>query len=142
MRHNKDILWKGLLEWVFDDLLRFIFPDADKVFDMKKGFSFLDKELAEMYPEPERKTEVQIVDKLVKVFRKDGVEEWVLVHVEVQAKTDAKDRPLFPERMFHYFIRCFDRYCRPVTAVAIFTGPDARRMPGSYYYSFMNTRLV
>ena len=22
MYHNKDVLWKGLLEWVFDDLLR------------------------------------------------------------------------------------------------------------------------
>jgi len=28
MRHNKDILWKGVLEWVFDDLLRFISPDV------------------------------------------------------------------------------------------------------------------
>jgi len=142
MHHNKDILWKGLLEWVFDDLLRFIFPNADDVFDMNKGFSFLDKELAEMYPEPEKESDVRVVDKLVKVFRKDGVEEWVLVHLEVQAKTDAKDRPLFPERMFRYFIRCFDRYRRPVTAIAIFTGPDARRMPGSYYYSFMNTRVA
>lgn len=142
MRHNKDILWKGLLEWVFDDLLRFIFPNADEVFDMEKGFSFLDKELAEMYPEPEKESDVRVVDKLVKVFRKDGEEEWVLVHLEVQAKTDAKDRPLFPERMFRYFIRCFDRYRRPVTAIAIFTGPDARRMPGSYYYSFMNTRVA
>jgi hypothetical protein len=142
MRHNKDILWKGLLEWVFDDLLRFIFPDADEVFDMGKGFSFLDKELAEMYPEPEKESDVRVVDKLIKVFRKDGEEEWVLIHLEIQARTDAKDRPLFPERMFRYFIRCFDRYRRPVTAIAIFTGPDARRMPGSYYYSFMNTRVA
>jgi len=50
MRHNKDILWKGLLEWVFDDLLRFIFPDADKVFDLKKGFSFLDDVFGQLCP--------------------------------------------------------------------------------------------
>jgi hypothetical protein len=66
MRHNKDILWKGLLEWVFDDLLRFVFPDADERFDMQRGFAFLDKELAEMYPEPEKETDVRFVDKLVK----------------------------------------------------------------------------
>jgi hypothetical protein len=103
MRHNKDILWKGLLEWVFDDLLRFVYPNADEVFDMQKGFGFLDKELAEMYPEPEKKTDVRAVDKLVKVFRKGGGEEWILTHIEVQDYTKRKERPFFPERMFRYF---------------------------------------
>jgi predicted transposase YdaD len=141
MRHNKDTLWKGLLEWVFDDLLRFVFPNADKEFDMQRGFGFLDKELAEMYPEPQKQTDVRIVDKLVKVFRKDGQEEWVLVHIEVQGETKKEDRPLFSERMFRYFYRCLDRYRKPVTAIALFTGPDARRMPVSYKYAYLNTRL-
>jgi hypothetical protein len=141
MVHNKDILWKGLLEWVFDDLLRFVFPEADQVFDMHRSFSFLDKELAEMYPEPEKQTDVRHVDKLVKVFRKDGGEEWLLIHIEVQHKTDPEDRPFFPERMFRYFYRCFDRYRKPVAAIAIFTGPDARRLPDSYEYELLNTRL-
>ena len=103
MLHNKDILWKGVLEWVFEDLLRFVFPEADRVFDIQKGFGFLDKELAEMYPEPEKKTNVRVVDKLVKAFRKDGKEEWVLIHIEIQDQTKVKERPLFPERMFRYF---------------------------------------
>jgi hypothetical protein len=141
MGHRKDTLWKGLLEWVFDDLLRFVFPEADTVFDMQKGFGFLDKELAEMYPEPEKKTNVRVVDKLVKVFRKDGKEEWVLIHIEIQDQTKVIERPLFPERMFRYFIRCYDRYQKPVAAISIFTGRDGKRLPGSYAYSFMNTRL-
>src|SRR5579871_1604486 len=141
MGHSKDILWKGLLEWVFDDLLRFIFPDADAVFDMEKGFDFMDKELAELTPELERSIDVRFVDKLVKAYRRDGKEEWVLVHIEVQDKTRPKDRPLFPERMFRYFYRCFDRYRRPVAAIAIFCGPDGRKLPGRYEYSCLNTRL-
>jgi hypothetical protein len=141
MGHRKDTLWKGLLEWVFDDLLRFVFPEADTVFDMQKGFGFLDKELAEMYPEPEKKTNVRVVDKLVKVFRKDGKEEWVLIHIEIQDQTKVIERLLFPERMFRYFIRCYDRYQKPVAAISIFTGRDGKRLPGSYAYSFMNTRL-
>ncbi len=141
MQHNRDILWKGLLEWVFDDLLRFVFPDADKEFDMQRGFTYLDKELAELYPEPETKADVRVVDKLVEVFRKDGRGEWVLIHIEVQGETKAADRPVFPERMFRYFYRCFDHYRRPVAAIAIFTGPDARRMPDRYEYIFMNARL-
>jgi hypothetical protein len=141
MRHNKDILWKGLLEWVFDDLLRFVYPNAEEVFDMQKGFGFLDKELAELYPEPERKIDVRSVDKLVKVFRKGGGEEWILIHIEVQDKTKTKDRPIFPERMFHYFIRCFGRHWKPVAAIAIFTGPDGKQLPDKYEYQFMDTRL-
>ncbi len=54
-RRKNDILWKGMLEEVFDDLLRFIFPKADQIFEMKRGFEFLEKELGEMYPEPENK---------------------------------------------------------------------------------------
>jgi hypothetical protein len=141
MIHDRDILWKGLLEWVFDDLLRFIFPNADNLFDMEKGFGFLDKELAELYPEPEKKSNTRVVDKLVKVFRKDGAEEWVLIHIEAQGETKSEDRPFFSERMFRYFYRCLDKYRRPIAAIALFTGPDARRMPGSYKYAFLNTRL-
>ena len=52
-KHRKsDILWKVVMEEVFDDLLRFIFPDADQVYNMERGFEFLDKELAELYPDP------------------------------------------------------------------------------------------
>ena len=108
---------------------------------MEKGFGFLDKELAELYPEPEKESDTRVVDKLVKVFRKDGVEEWVLVHVEAQGETKSEDRPLFAERMFRYFYRCLDKYRRPIAAIALFTGPDARRMPDSYQYTFLNTRL-
>jgi len=47
MKRNNDILWKSLLEEVFDDLLMFIFPDAKKVFDFRRGFEFLDNRLLE-----------------------------------------------------------------------------------------------
>jgi hypothetical protein len=99
MRRKNDILWKGILEEVFDDLLRFVFPNADQTFNIEKGFEFLDKELAELYPEPERKSDTRFVDKLVKVFRRDGNEEWLLLHVEVQGHPDE----MFAERMFRYF---------------------------------------
>jgi hypothetical protein len=75
-------------------------------------------------------------------FRKDGVEEWVLIHIEAQGETKSEDRPIFSERMFRYFYRCLDKYRRPIAAIALFTGPDARRMPGSYEYAFLNTKLL
>jgi len=88
-----------MLEEVFEDLLRFVFPEADKIFNMKKKFEFLDKELNELNPGPHRNAQPRFVDKLVKVFRQDGKEEWLLVHIEVQGYNDKH----FRERMFQYY---------------------------------------
>src|ERR1700744_4032894 len=117
---KSDILWKMGMDEVFEDLLRFIFSDADQVYDLARGFEFLDKELAEMYPEPEKESATRFADKLVKGFHRDGEGEWVLLHVEIQG--DTSKRAEFAERMFRYFYRIMDRYRRPVSAVAIFTG--------------------
>ena len=59
MRRKNDILWKGILEEVFSDLLRFLYPDAESRFNMKRRFAFLDKELAEMYPEPDKHSDTE-----------------------------------------------------------------------------------
>ena len=142
MRRNNDILWKGITEEVFDDLLRFFFPKADEIIDFSKGFEFLDKELAEMYPEPDKASDTRFVDKLVKVHRRDGREEWMLVHVEIQGPTKSKDRPLFAERMFRYFTRIFNRDQKPVTAIAIFTAGDGAKMPDQYEYDFLGTTVL
>ena len=37
MKQVNDYLWKGVLEDVFDDFLRFMHPDADKIFDFERG---------------------------------------------------------------------------------------------------------
>lgn len=87
-----------MLEEVFDDLLRFVFPGADQIFDMSRGFEFLEKELGEMYPEPEKQTDTKFVDKLVKVFQKNGIEQWVLCHVEVVRLVSRLFNCSFPAR--------------------------------------------
>jgi hypothetical protein len=143
LKHRKsDILWKVVMEEVFDDLLRFVFPNADLVYNMERGFEFLDKELAEMYPEPDKGSKIRIADKLVKVFTREGKEEWVLCHVEIQGETKSKDRPLFAERMFRYFYRIWDKNEKPVSAMAIFTGPDGKKMPDRFTYEYRKTRLL
>ena len=139
-RRKSDILWKGIMEEVFDDLLRFIFPDADQDYNMERGFEFLDKELAEMYPEPDKETDTRFADKLVKVFNREGQEEWVLLHIEIQG--DTSKRLQFAERMFRYFYRILDRYRKPVSAVAIFTGQDGKKMPDRFEYEYRKTRLL
>jgi hypothetical protein len=139
MRRKNDILWKVVLEEVFDDLLRFLYEDADLEYNMDQGFQFLDKELAELCPDPEKDTDTRFADKLVKVFHRDGGEEWILLHIEIQG--DTTERAEFSARMFRYFYRILDRFRRPVSAVAIFTGLDGKKMPNQFEYTYRGTRL-
>jgi hypothetical protein len=122
-----DILWKGMIENVMEDLLLFIDPDIGKELDLERGFEYLDKELAEMYPNPEKPSSTRIVDKLVKVYLRDGAERWMLLHVEVQANNDKN----FARRMFEYF-RLFSKYGHPVAAIAVLTGKSGKEMPTVY----------
>ncbi|WP_153800037.1 hypothetical protein [Foetidibacter luteolus] len=131
-----DTLWKGILENVFDDFLRFFIKDADEIFDMQKGFGFLDKELAQVIA-IEEVEEPKQVDKLVKAHTRSGTEEWILIHVEVQGYNEVE----FPRRMFNYFYRIWDTWQKPVTAFVIFTDRNKKFCPSQFSYSFLGTSL-
>lgn len=45
-----DLLYKAVLEDLFDDFLRFVMPDADQHFDLNRGVEFLNQELEQMFP--------------------------------------------------------------------------------------------
>jgi hypothetical protein len=137
MPQSKDILWKGMIEEVIEDLLLFVDPGIGKELDLGKGFEFLDKELAEIYPDAEKPANTRVVDKLVKIFLRNGQERWMLLHVEVQGSNEKA----FARRMFEYYIRLFSKYGRPVAAIAIFTGRGGK-MPAVYedQYLWMRAR--
>jgi hypothetical protein len=124
-----DALWKSILENVFEDFLRFFFKDAEKVFDLEKGFEYLDKELEPLCPMIDGSSP-KFVDKLVKVYTRAGREKWLLLHIEVQGYKEAN----FPKRMFTYFYRILDRYEKPVTAIAILTDGNLKFRPSIYRY--------
>ena len=111
------------------------------VSNLDKKLDFLDTEFSQLFPEPYEKNEVRLVDKLVKVFKKDGTEEWLLIHIEVQGATKKGARINFPERMFKYFYRCVDKCRRPVTAIAIYCGSDQECMGNCYQYECLGTKL-
>ena len=118
------MLWKSMIEDLMADLLVFVDPDIGKEVDLDRGFEFLDKELIELFPDPEA-TNIKVVDKLVKVFLRNGAERWILLHVEVQGKNSKE----FPKRMFDYFLRLRKRD-RPVAAIAVLTGKKGGGRPG------------
>lgn len=137
MRKKEDLLWKGVLEEVFDDFLRFVSPTEISDLDLEKGFEFLDKELEQVFPPEEDSHAIKIVDKLVKVFTKSGAEEWILVHIEVQGRYQVD----FSKRMFTYFYRILDKYNRPITAYAIFTEAVLKKRSDTFEAAFMGTSV-
>ena len=67
-------------------------------------------------------------DKLVKVWRGDGAEIWVLIHIEVQSQAQSE----FAERMYVYHNRIFDRYRRPVVSLAVLADDQENWRPDRY----------
>jgi len=137
-RKKDDPLLKAAFEELFPHLLRFCFPGADKIFDFRKGFVFLDKELTELFPELKKQGGSRFVDMLVKAFLKNGKEEWILVHIEIQGGSTKN----FPKRMFQYWYRIYDRYGVDITALAIFTGNKRQQHPHTFHKTFMGTEIT
>ena len=121
-----DSPWKEVLDCYFENFLAFFFPRIHAAIDWARGSEALDKELQQVMPDAE--TGRRYVDKLVKVWRKDGVEEWVLIHIEIQHSQD----DVFSERMFVYYYRLFDRYQRKVASLAVLGDESANWRPDRY----------
>ena len=134
MKRN-DLLWKAALEDLFEDFLLFFYPDDYQLFDLSKGFEYLDKELEQPFPPVGDKYAPKYVDKRVKVLTNNHEEEWILIHIEVQGYTD-KD---FAKRMFQYYYRILYKYDKPITTIALFTDADADFHPANYKRMFLGT---
>jgi hypothetical protein len=108
-----DSPWKKALEVYFEEFIDFFFPEMAADVDWSREHVFLDKELQQVAREAALGR--RYVDKLVRVYRKNGHEEWVLAHIEVQGQPDID----FPMRMYTYNYRIFDRFNRKVASLAI-----------------------
>ncbi|NET56118.1 MAG: hypothetical protein F6K47_08070 [Symploca sp. SIO2E6] len=93
-----DSPWKEALESYFPEFMAFFFHKIHTQIDWQRQWEFLDKELQQVV----RDAEVgrRFVDKLVKVWRRNGQQTWVLLHVEVQGSKES----VFPNRMYVYHL--------------------------------------
>src|SRR4051794_20490191 len=128
--------WKEALDQYFEAFLAFFFPVAHAEIDWSRGYESLDTEFRAVVREAE--TGRRSVDKLVKVWRTSGREEWVLVHVEVQSQHE----PDFGERMYIYHYRIFDRFKRVVSSMAVLGDTNAGWRPGSLAYNLWGCGLA
>ncbi|HLR09947.1 MAG TPA: Rpn family recombination-promoting nuclease/putative transposase [Sporosarcina sp.] len=133
---DQDGLWKKAIHDLFDDFLFFFVPDFYEQVNFSSPPEFLDKELFQEVVDT--KTGRRFTDQLVKVRLKNGAEQWVLVHVEVQSRHE-KD---FSTRMFQYFYRIFDRYDEKIIAIAVHTSPNDNPYPKDFDYNFFDMTLL
>lgn len=133
---TNDALWKGIIEDLLEDFLDFFFPEME--FDLSRKPQFLDKELAEIYPLKGEVHHRRRVDKLIKLWTKNGKEKWLLIHIEVQGYQDKK----LPKRIFQYFYRILDSHKQDVTSLVIFSDPHKTYRPDTYTYEVAGTDLA
>ncbi|MEO1183191.1 MAG: cytosolic protein [Cyanobacteria bacterium J06636_27] len=123
-----DSPWKEIIQLYFEDFMLFFFPQVHSQIDWSRGFEFLDQELQQVVRDAELGK--RLVDKLVKIYRIGGEESWLLIHLEVQAQ----EKDNFPERMFVYNYRIFDRYKRPVASLAVLADSSSTWRPNLFGY--------
>jgi predicted transposase YdaD len=131
-----DKAWKEVIEELFEDFVKFFMPDLYEIIDFSKGYEFLDKEFSTLFPESD--AENKRVDKLTKVLLKDGKEQWILIHTEVQGYDDKN----FEKRMFQYYYRIFDKYEKDIEALAIFTYKENSHKSNNYQKKFLQTEIL
>jgi predicted transposase/invertase (TIGR01784 family) len=134
---SKDILWKGIIEDLFEDFLWYCLPTLAKTaVDFTQPFEFLDKELDALAVESERGK--RHADKLVKFYLKSGQACYALLHIEVQGYNDTD----FAKRMFEYYYRISDKWNLPVCTFVLYTDEATSYHPTQYVSSFHGTEIV
>jgi hypothetical protein len=80
----------------------------------------------------------RVLDKLFRVFLKNGQEQWLLLHCEIQHREDSN----FEARMFTYFYRIYDKYQRDVASIAVLADKDENWRPTQFYKKIWNSEIL
>jgi hypothetical protein len=129
-----DSPWKEIVQSYFPEFIQFFFPQVYREIDWNQGFEFLDQELQQVVRDAELGK--RLVDKLVKVYRR-GQEIWVLIHIELQSQEETE----FPERMYVYNYRIYDKYRKPVASLAILGDEKENWRPNQFGYQLFGCRV-
>jgi hypothetical protein len=130
-----DGVWKEALDEYFVEFMAFFFPQAYNDINWDKDYESLNNELQQITRDAE--SGKRYVDKLVKVWRNDGQEAWVLVHIEIQSQTDAG----FSKRMYTYNYRIYDKYDRIVASFAVLGDENPNWKPSSFGYELWGCEI-
>ncbi|MEE4354897.1 MAG: hypothetical protein V2I97_00405, partial [Desulfococcaceae bacterium] len=135
-RKTFDSPWKEILGAYFREFMLFFFPDIENEIDWEKGYTPLDKELRQITRESD--TGHRIADRLMRVWKKNGDETWVMAHTEIQGKKEDE----FPHRVFVYNYRSQDLYGKPVVSLAVLTDGNPNWRVSEYGQELWGCRTV
>ncbi len=121
-----DSPWKDILEIYFEDFLKFFFPFAHSEIDWTKPIEFLNKELKQVTKDAE--VGRRYADTLAKVYRLNGQETWLYLHVEIQNQSKSD----FAHRMFIYNTRISEQYGCSVESFAVLGDDDINWRPNHF----------
>jgi hypothetical protein len=113
VKAQHDSAWKSILEIYLPQALELCFPELYELIDWDREWIFLDKELESITTSGE--TGKRFLDKLARAYLKNGETTWVLLHFEIELKPTQA----FPERMFIYGIRLYDKFRKPIASCAL-----------------------
>ncbi len=130
-----DSPWKDALEHFLDRCLQLLFPQVHDGIDWQRGYESLDKEFQQIVRDAP--TGRRLADKLFRVWLQDGREVWLLIHIEIQGKKEE----VFPERMFIYGYRIYDRHHRPVVSLAVLCDDDPAWRPSHFEVGRWGSKL-
>lgn len=131
---DQDGLWKKVIADLFEDFLLFFLPEFHEEVDFSKPVEFVQQELFKEIMK-DRKGR-KMADQIAKVQLKNGKEQWILVHIEIQSEDDED----FPRRMFEYFYRIYDRYHKKIVAIVLFTDRSTKST-NNFNYKYFGTEL-
>ena len=117
--------------------MKSLLPSLYAVADLTKEPAFLDKELRDVLHISDDLDSPRFVDVLLKIPLKDGGDEWVLLHIEVQGPGGEN----LTFRMFDYCCRLFGHYHRMPVALAILTAPRNNETAGVFEASQHGTSI-
>jgi hypothetical protein len=135
MPDEYDSPWKEALDVYLRPVLEFCFPKVAAAIDWEVEPKFLDKELQEVTRDAALGE--QRVDKLVQVQLRDGTQEWILVHIEVQHQRDVD----LPWRVYQYYHRVRDRFGRRVVSLAILADEQPGWRPSYFEEELLGCRV-
>lgn len=123
---NYDGPWKETFDEFCPAALELLFPDVHAHIDWQRPVEYLDTELRQIVADAQWGK--GIVDKLIKVWLKDGEENWLLLHLEIQAQSESG----FALRMFAYRNAIFLRYNREIVSLAVLGDDQPSWRPNEY----------
>lgn len=121
-----DTPWKTILDIYFKEFILYCWPEKYAEIDWSRGYKTLDKELSKIA----RNAPIgnRVADKLIEVYRKDGQETYILIHIEIQGYLESD----FEERMYVYRYRLRDLHRKPIASLAILVDTDEKWRPNCY----------